>query len=201
MPPTAFAVTWDYRCPFARNLSEHVLVAQAGGAPWDVRFIPFSLDQAHVQEGEVDVWDDPDQGPRLLALQAGVVVRDRHPARFPDTHLALFAARHDAGRDIREEAVVADVLRHQGLDPDEVLGEVAAGWPRATCRAEHEEAVRQHHVFGVPTLVAEGQAGFVRVMHRPDGDAAVARQTVDRLLDLVTGWPELNELKHTTIPR
>jgi hypothetical protein len=26
-------------------------------------------------------------------------------------------------------------------------------------------------------------------------------RTVERVLDLVTGWPDLNELKHTTIAR
>jgi len=36
-----FAVTWDYRCPFARNAHEHVLTALDAGADWDVRFVPF----------------------------------------------------------------------------------------------------------------------------------------------------------------
>jgi hypothetical protein len=38
-------------------------------------------------------------------------------------------------------------------------------------------------------------------MHRPMGDAAVARRTIERALELVTGWPDLNEFKHTKIPR
>lgn len=47
---TSFAVTWDYRCPFARNAVEHVLLGLEAGAPWEVRFAPFSLNQAHVRE-------------------------------------------------------------------------------------------------------------------------------------------------------
>jgi len=39
----SFAVTWDYRCPFARNAHEHLLTALESGADWDVRFVPFSL--------------------------------------------------------------------------------------------------------------------------------------------------------------
>jgi hypothetical protein len=46
--PLAFAVTWDYRCPFARNAHEHVLDGLAAGAEWDVTFLPFSLGQVHV---------------------------------------------------------------------------------------------------------------------------------------------------------
>ena len=47
----AFAVTFDYRCPFARNAHEHLLAGLAGGADWDVTFVPFSLGQVHVGRG------------------------------------------------------------------------------------------------------------------------------------------------------
>ncbi|MEA2827167.1 MAG: hypothetical protein QOG43_1606, partial [Actinomycetota bacterium] len=57
-----------------------------------------------------------------------------------------------------------------------------------------------HHVFGVPTVIAGGQAVFIRLVDRPGADAAKARRIVERCLDLVTGWPDLNEFKHTTIP-
>ena len=48
-----FAVTWDYRCPFARNGHEHLLDGLEAGAPWDVEFVPFFLNQSHVPEGGV----------------------------------------------------------------------------------------------------------------------------------------------------
>ena len=47
----SFAVTWDYRCPFARNACEHLAVALEAGAAWDVTFVPFSLNQAHAELG------------------------------------------------------------------------------------------------------------------------------------------------------
>ena len=52
MSTTSFAVTYDYRCPFARNVHEHLVEAMRGGAEWDVEFLPFSLTQAHIEEGE-----------------------------------------------------------------------------------------------------------------------------------------------------
>jgi protein-disulfide isomerase-like protein with CxxC motif len=194
-----FAVTWDYRCPFARNAHEHIVAALQAGADWDVTFVPFSLNQAHVEEGTVDVWDDPDKASTLLAPAAAVVVRDRHPEKFLDLHVRLFAARHDEGRDIREHEVVADVLGAAGLDAEAVLAEVDAGGPLDTLRKEHEQAVGDHRVFGVPTFIADGRAVFVRLMNRPRGDAEVARTTVERTLDLLGGWPELNEFKYTSI--
>ena len=58
----------------------------------------------------------------------------------------------------------------------------------------------------MPTFIAddlqgESQSVFVRLMDRPRGDIELATKTVDRVLDLVTGWPGLNEFKHTSIPR
>lgn len=32
-------------------------------------------------------------------------------------------------------------------------------------------------------------------------DPAASIRTVERIVDLLTGWPELNEFKHTSIPR
>ncbi|MBV9410518.1 MAG: DsbA family protein [Acidimicrobiia bacterium] len=201
MVTTAFAVTWDYRCPFARNASEHILTALEAGADWDVTWVPFSLNQVHVEEGEPDVWDDPSKADGLLAMQAGIAVRDHQPDVFFKAQRALFAARHDEGRDIREEDVVRDVLEANGADADAVFKEIAGGQVLKVFRTEHERAVGDHQVFGVPTFIKDRQAVFVRVMDRPGGDADRARTTIDRVLDLLTTWPELNEFKHTSISR
>ena len=40
----------------------------------------------------------------------------------------------------------------------------------------------------------------MRLMHTPDGDAELARRSVERIVDLVQGWPDLNEFKHTSHP-
>ena len=45
------------------------------------------------------------------------------------------------------------------------------------------------------------QAAFVRYMDRPQGDVERAVRTVERTLDLLEGWTDLNEFKHTSIPR
>lgn len=197
----SFAVTWDYRCPFARNAHEHLVAAMQAGADWEVSFVPFSLGQAHVEEGQPPVWEDPSKAPGLLAMEAALVVRDQHPESFLPLHLALFRARHDEGRDLREEAVVREVLAGHGLDASAVLAEVSAGWPREAFRKEHESSVDGHAVFGVPTFILGDRAVFVRLMTRPAGDAGLATRTIERVLDLVSGAPELNEFKHTTIER
>jgi 2-hydroxychromene-2-carboxylate isomerase len=200
MTHRAFAVTWDYRCPFARNAHEHVIDALAAGVDWDVTFVPFSLGQVHVQEGQPDVWDDPSSDSGLLALQAGVVVRDKFADRFLPAHRALFALRHDEGGHLRDPDAVRATLERADVDADAVFEEIASGRPLQTVREEHTAYAGAHGVWGVPTFVDGDQAVFVRLMNRPHGDAGLATATIERVIDLLA-WPELNEFKHTSIPR
>lgn len=196
----SFGITWDYRCPFARNAHDHLVTALQAGAPWDVSFIPFSLDQPHVLEGQPSVFEEPDRYPGLLANAAGIVVRDRDPERFLAAHRALFDARHRDAADLRRREVVASVLAGAGVDAGAVLSEVDDGWPLETFRREHTAAVDDLQVFGVPTFVVGDRAAFVRLLDRADGDAERAVATIGRVLDILTGWPELNELKYTAVP-
>jgi hypothetical protein len=178
-----------------------VLLGQTqAGEAWDVRWLGFSLDQTKVAEGGTDVWDDPGKAGVRLAVEVGIAVRDGWPAAFTRVHAGLFAARHDQGLDLRDPEVIATVLTDCGLDAEQVLAEVADGKPRETFRNEHMDAVKDHRVFGVPTVIADGQAVFIRLVDRPGDDAPAARLTVERCVDLVTGWPNLNEFKHTSIP-
>jgi predicted DsbA family dithiol-disulfide isomerase len=197
----SFDVTWDYLCPFARNAHEHLVTALAGGADWDVRFRYFSLAQAHVPDGGAPVWEQPDSHPGVLAGLAGIAVRERHPEKFLAAHLALFTARHDKAMDLRDPDVIARVLDEAGLDGATVIGEALEGWATDQARAEHDEAVARWEVFGVPTFITGDRAVFVRLMNRPEGDAKLAEATIERLLDLTDGFPQLNEYKFTKIPR
>lgn len=201
MDTPSFSVTWDYLCPFARNAHEHLVAGLEAGAPWDVTFVPFSLMQAHVEEGEPAVWDQAEKARGVLALEAGLVVRDRFPEKFPAAHRALFAARHDEGKELSDPAVVRQVLDAAGVPADEVFAQIEEGWPLDELRTAHEKAVAEHEVFGVPTFIVDDAAVFVRLMTRPEGDGARARTVIDGLVALVVDRPELNEFKHTSIPR
>ncbi|HEY5077997.1 MAG TPA: DsbA family protein [Acidimicrobiia bacterium] len=191
-----FAVTFDYRCPFARNGHESVVAGLRAGRDWDVTFLPFSLDQVHVEEGEAAVWErDPaDRGTGVTALCWGIAVRDEFPDKFLDFHLAVFSARHEQGAKIAKDEVLAEIATSVGLDADAVAAEVASGRPLKTLGQSHSEAVKNHAIFGVPTFVVDDQAVFVRLMERGRPD------DIDRVLDLLE-WPELNEFKHTSVAR
>ena len=199
--PLSFGVTFDYRCPFARNAHEHLAAGLKGGADWDVQFLPFSLSQNKVEDGETSVWDEPSKDSGLLAMQLGIAIRDAQPDRFLDAHIALFAIRHTDGKDMRDETVVRSALFAVGVDVEAAFAEVATGVPLKTIRDEHERGVADHHVWGVPTFISGDQAAFIRVMDRPVEGGHEPAKVIERIIGLLTGWPELNEFKHTSISR
>jgi protein-disulfide isomerase len=193
--PRSVAVTYDYLCPFARNAHEAVVAALRDGSDLEVRFVPFSLEQAHVEEGQPPVWETPVEQLRrgVRALAYGLAVRDEFPESFFDFHLAAFAARHDHGQKF-ETDVLDDVVASVGLDVEAVRKVVETGRPLEALAAEHTEAVDRWSVFGVPTFIDGDEAVFIRFMERGRVD------DLERALDLL-GWNRLNEFKRTTIPR
>jgi len=159
------------------------------------------LAQVHVAEGEPDIWTRPQDDTGLLAMQAAVVVREQFPDRFFDVHEALFALRHDEGKHLEDAGEVRRVLTASGVDADKVFREIEGGEPLDRVRREHTAAAEDHEVWGVPTFVEGEAAVFVRLMERPRGDAELARRTIERVVGLLTEFPELNEFKHTSLKR
>ena len=189
-----FGITFDYLCPFARNAAEAVLNGVEQGREWHPRHVAFSLAQVHIDEGDPNVWDEPEGKSGVLALQWGIAARDHFPEDFPAVHRALFAARHDHGKDIKDEAVLREAVAGAGADADALAEVVTSGTPLKTLAAEHTEAVDEWRVFGVPTFLVDDHATFIRFMSRGDVDH------LELALDLLS-WTDLNEFKRTTIPR
>lgn len=195
----SFGLTYDYRCPFARLVHDHVVEGLLGGGTWDVTFLPFCLGQAHVEDGMPDIWDTPDADSGLLALQLSVSVRDNQPAAFLAVHQSLFNHRHVGGGSLRDREVLSRLIADNGADPAAAFADVESGRPLEVVRNEHEKYVGSHSVWGTPTFVVRDSAVFVRLLDHARGDRAAAVRTIDRILDDID-WPLLNEFKHTTIP-
>ncbi len=165
---TAFGITFDYLCPFARNANEHVVAGLQAGADWDVTFTPYSLAQGHVEAGDPDVWEaeDPASVSGILAFQVGLAVRDHFPDHFLDAHVALFAARHDEGADMKDAEVLRRTLTSVGLDADAVFDVVRTGEPLETLRKEHEAGGGRLRGLGRADLHRR-RPGRVRAAARP----------------------------------
>lgn len=158
------------------------------------------LGQVHVDDGDAPIWDRPDDDSGLYALQIAAAVRDLEPEHFRRVHGGLFALRPEHGGDLRDHDAVHRMLGRARVDVTAMRASVDDGSALKVVRTEHENAARDHNVWGVPTFVVGDRAVFVRLMERPTGGRHAIR-TVERVPDLIDGFVELNELKHTSISR
>ena len=194
-----FELSFDYRCPFAKNIHLHVVTALRAGADFDVTFAPWSLSQGHRPEGSPDVWTTHDYDAELLSLAVGVSVRDLQPDLFLDAHEALFRARHEGAIRLVTLEEIKNVLEPIGVDIAVLEADLASRRPHEVIGASHARFERVG-AFGVPTFVVEGDATFVRYMTPPSGDPEVSIDLVHALVTLMATQPELNEFKHTRLP-
>ena len=195
---TSFDLSYDYRCPFAKNIHLHVLAALEAGADFSVNFVPWTLSQGYRNEGSTDVWDDPAYDQDLLALAVSVSLRDQQPHCFLAAHGALFRARHDNAIRLVTLEEIGTVLEPLGVDMERVRADVASRRPHGELK-EGFEALARYEAFGVPTFVVNHEATFVRYMTAPTRDALASRKIIESLLTLMEQQPDLNEFKHTQV--
>jgi len=195
----SFDLSFDYRCPFAKNLHLHVIEALRAGADFEVNFVPWTLSQGSRGDGP-DVWDDPAYDSDMLSLAAAVSVRDQQNEYFLDAHEALFRARHERAIRLVTLDEISNVLVPLGIDMARVAADVASRRPHEVIAASHKEFER-FEAFGVPTFVVNDDATFVRYMREPGDDPAKSVELITTLLALMTNRGDLNEFKHTQLPR
>ena len=196
---TSFDLSYDYRCPFAKNIHLHVLKALSVGADFDVTFVPWTLSQSSRVEGDPDVWNNPAFDAEHLSLAASVSVRDQQPELFLASHEALFRARHERAIRLVTIEEVSGVLLPLGVDMDAVERDDASRRPHEVIGKNYEE-FSTYEAFGVPTFVVNGDATFVRYMTAPNDDSQASVKIVESLLTLMANESDLNEFKHTQLP-
>ncbi len=196
----SFQLSYDYRCPFAKNIHLHVISALRAGADFDVTFVPWTMSQGYRAQGAPDTWDDPTRDPEHLALAVSTSIRDNVPERFLDAHEALFRARHDRAIRLINEQEISQALEELDLDLDlgSIFEDVASRRPFKVIGESFREFER-YEAFGVPTFVVNGDATFVRYMNPPSDDPSASVSLIQSLVSLMSDQSALNEFKHTKV--
>jgi DSBA-like thioredoxin domain len=193
-----FQLSYDYRCPFAKNIHLHVVAALRAGADFDVTFVPWTMSQGYRMSGAPDVWDDAARDPEHLTLAVSTSVRDLQPEHFLDVHEALFRARHERAIRLVNEDEIKEALQGVDVDLNLVIDDVASRRPHKVIGESFREFER-YEAFGVPTFVVGEDATFVRYMNPPT-DGAASISLIESLVTLMANDSALNEFKHTKVP-
>jgi hypothetical protein len=197
---TSFDLSYDYRCPFAKNIHLHVITELRAGADFSVNFVPWTMSQGYKAPSAPDVWDDPARDAEHLSLAVSISIRELQPGLFLDVHEALFRARHELAIRLVTLEEIEGVLSPLGVDMDLVRDDLDSRRPHKVIGESFREFER-YEAFGVPTFVVNGDATFVRYMTVPSDDALESIKVIESLVALMSLEPELNEFKHTRVPR
>ena len=201
--PCSFAVTWDYRCPFARNAHEHVLTGLRGRGRLG-RELRAVLARPGARRRGRDRRLGRARRRHRPARPAGRRRRAR-PVPRPVPRRPPRAVRPPPRR--RAATQRADVAprrargarrrRRRGLRRDRDRPARSS-----TIRKEHEPRSPSTRVWGVPTFIAERRGRRSSASWTgPEGDSELAPPTRRAGRRPARRWPELNEFKHTSIPR
>jgi predicted DsbA family dithiol-disulfide isomerase len=146
---------FDPRCPWCYQTSRWVRRLEELGE-LTVTWAVFSLTIAN-QGDEGRAASTRDGAP---ALRTAVALRDAHGnAAVGRFYAALGAAIHERGESADDNAVIDAALLEAGADSSiraRALDDPAT-WTEV--QREHDEAVRTHKAFGVPTIVLDSGAG------------------------------------------
>ncbi len=194
-----FDVSYDYRCPFAKNIHLHLVSALEAGADFEVNFVAWTMSQGYKAEGAPDVWDDPERDAELLSLAVSVSIRDLQPELFLQAHAALFKARHEQGIRLVTMQQIEQALAGLDIDLDRVRTDLESRRPHQVI-GDNFKRYAGLEAFGVPTFVVGNDATFVRYMTPPTSDPQASVALIDSIVTLIEHQPELNEFKHTRLP-
>ncbi|HEY5104711.1 MAG TPA: DsbA family protein [Acidimicrobiales bacterium] len=195
----SFQLSYDYRCPFAKNIHLHVVAALNAGADFDVTFVPWTMSQGYKASGAPDVWDDPARDEEMLALAVSTSIRDLQPEHFLAAHEALFRARHERGVRLVTQNEIEGVLQSTDVNLELVFDDVASRRPHKVIGESFTEFER-YEAFGVPTFIVGEDATFVRYMETPTENAQESVTLITSLVNLMSTQSALNEFKHTRVP-
>jgi predicted DsbA family dithiol-disulfide isomerase len=170
--PVSINFHFDPLCPLAWRTALWVREAR-DVRPVDVHWRLFSLEVVNRKEG---VEPDYVNGSGWAALRSlALARRQRGNEGIEKLYLTLGNAAHGRKESIRQREVVAACAEQAGLGEDFVDAALADDSTIQDVLADHEEAVKRYHGFGVPTIAIEGSnVGFYGpIIHSvPTGEEA-----------------------------
>lgn len=171
-------------------------VKESYGDNLEIDWRPFTLEQANSKEGpEWKAWDQPNG---VLALRAGEAAKRQGGKLFDSFLIALLKARHEERKDLTDLNVIEDIAKATGLELDQFKQDLDDPALFDIIADTYAEAIDQHGVFGVPTLLfGDGLSAFIKTYQPPAEDAV---EVFEALSKVVTSWSFIGELKRPQPP-
>ena len=159
--PMQVTVWSCYVCPYAWRAAEWLeRVQDKLDDDLQITWKSFLLEQANSRRGaQWKAWQDSRFTSRdIPPHEAAKSVYAHHgPDAFKQYHMAVFRAYHLEQRDIANPLELVAIARELNLETDVLQEDLRTRKFKEVVGADHEEADEQYDIFGVPTLLFDGQ--------------------------------------------
>lgn len=167
-----------------------------------IEWYAFPLEQVNSTQGpEWKLWEQPDgyKSRSLWAFKGGEAARLQEKEPFERFHLALLRARHVENRDIVNPEVLVKVAEEVGLDMDKFRQDLSNRGLLAKIGEDYSRGVKEHGVWGTPTLVFNGrQAAYLKL--KPAPPPAESVKLFEELFGIIHDRPYVIEMKRPRLP-
>jgi len=104
-------------------------------------------------------WEDPRFTSRDIPPHEAVksVLAEHGPAAFERYHMAVFRAYHVHKRDVANPLELLAIAREVDIDTTVLAEDLRTRKYKKEVGVDHEEASEPHNIFGVPTILRDGQ--------------------------------------------
>lgn len=179
MPNIELKIYFDFACPFVYNAAVWLdMVKKNTDKKINIEWRHFSLQQNASTEEGFQVWEAQDLKTTrsLMAAIAGEAARRQGEDLFQAFLLKLLLERNGPKRiPLNDNEVFLRIAGDCGLDLERFKKDLSDISIINIIRQDHEEAVKNHGVFGTPTYIFEnGQGSFVKMFIPPENEALEA---------------------------
>ena len=161
----------------------------------------FPLEQVNSTQGaEWKLWEQPDgyKSRSLWAFRGGEAAKLQGKELFERFHQAVLRARHVEDRDIADPKVLIRVATEAGLDADRFRQDLPNRNLLAKIGEDYIRGVKEHGVWGTPTLVFNGrQAAYLKL--KPAPPPAESVKLFEELFDIIYRRPYVVEVKRPRV--
>ena len=204
--PVSVDVYYDFLCPWAYRGSEFLrdVRDQLGDDNLTINWRYFPLEQVNSDQGpEWKLWEQPDEfESRGLAMFRGALAawNQDQGEKFEKFHQLMFQTRHGDFAVDGERPDVRKVAELAGLDMAQFDKDVADRTLLSRIGEDYEYAKEELGVFGVPTLVFEGnQAAYIKVLPKPEHDEVLPMW--NEIYATIANRPNIYEIKRPSPPK
>ena len=179
------SIYYDFRCPFANNMTNFLGKAQSQGISLDITWIPFSLalNNSRKENSNVNFKQNKANWNAFVFFEW---VQLKYPDKTFEVIQEIFKARHQLGNDHNSLTTLEKVALSCGLERIVIKDILKDKELYDSVEKKHFNGVKLG-VFGVPTLVYDNNnIVFIKMLLPDDKDVKNILYTLETLIEKQT---------------